>query len=162
MTRRALAAWALLLLAACSPPPPAGWSGYAEGETLLNPPSGVGEQAAQIQAGDLNNDGFLDVQNGNKVYFNTPNANNWIKINLQGVISNRNGIGARVEIYGAWGKQIREIRSGHGFSHQSTLNAHFGIGTETQVTQVRVLWPSGQVDIINNPTINRLLITKTS
>ena len=34
---------------------------YAEGETLLNPPSGVGAQSAQIQAGDLNNDGLVDL-----------------------------------------------------------------------------------------------------
>jgi len=107
--------------------------------------------------GDLNNDGFLDVQYGSNVYYNVPNANNWIKINLQGVASNRNGIGARVEIYGAWGKQIREIRSGHGFSHQSTMNAHFGIGAETQVTQVIIRWPSGTIDVINNPSSNQAL-----
>lgn len=107
--------------------------------------------------GDLNNDGFLDVQYGSNVYYNVPNANNWIKINLQGVASNRNGIGARVEIYGAWGKQIREIRSGHGFSHQSTMNAHFGIGAETQVTQVIIRWPSGTIDVIDNPSSNQAL-----
>lgn len=107
--------------------------------------------------GDLNNDGFLDVQYGGNVYYNVPNANNWIKVNLQGVASNRNGIGARVEIYGAWGKQIREIRSGHGFSHQSTMNAHFGIGTETAITQVIIHWPSGTVDVINNPSSNQAL-----
>jgi hypothetical protein len=43
--------------------------------------------------GDLNNDGFMDVQFNNQVYFNTPNGNNWIKINMQGIQSNRNGIG---------------------------------------------------------------------
>ena len=107
--------------------------------------------------GDLNNDGFLDVQYGNTVYYNVPNANNWLKVNLQGVTSNRNGIGARVEIYGAWGKQIREIRSGHGFSHQSTMNAHFGIGNATQITQLIIRWPSGTVDVINNPSNNQAI-----
>jgi hypothetical protein len=107
--------------------------------------------------GDLNNDGFLDVQYGNNVYYNIPNANNWIKINLQGVISNGNGIGARVKIYGSWGMQTREIRSGHGFSHQSTLNAHFGLGSETVVDQVIINWPSGIVDVINNPNSNEAL-----
>ena len=107
--------------------------------------------------GDLNNDGFLDVQFGNNVYYNNPNANNWIKINLQGIQSNSNGIGARVEIYGSWGKQIREIRSGHGFSHQSTMNAHFGIGTATEIYQVVIKWPSGTIDVINNPNSNGAL-----
>jgi hypothetical protein len=105
--------------------------------------------------GDLNNDGFLDVQFNNQVFYNVPNGNNWIKINLQGIQSNRNGIGARVEIYGPFGKQIREIKSGNGFSHQSTLNAHFGLGTDTVVTQIIVRWPSGLVDTITNPTINQ-------
>lgn len=108
--------------------------------------------------GDLNNDGFLDVQYGGNVYYNIPNANNWIKINLQGIQSNRSGIGARVEIYGAWGKQIREIRSGHGFSHQSSLNAYFGIGAATAITQVIIRWPSGLVDTFNNPNINQPLL----
>ncbi|WP_130734762.1 FG-GAP-like repeat-containing protein [Flavobacterium sp. J27] len=107
--------------------------------------------------GDLNNDGFLDVQFGNTIYFNTPNTNHWIKINLQGIVSNRNGIGARVEIYGNWGKQIREIRSGHGFSHQSTMNAHFGIGSETTVDQVIIRWPSGIVDVIDTPNSDQAL-----
>ena len=108
--------------------------------------------------GDLNNDGFMDVQFNNQVYFNTPNGNNWIKINMQGIQSNRNGIGARVEIYGAWGKQIREIKSGNGFSHQNSLNVHFGIGTEATITQVIVRWPSGIVDTYLNPTINQSLL----
>ena len=105
--------------------------------------------------GDLNNDGFLDVQYANQVYLNVPNANNWIKINLQGIGSNGNGIGARVEIYGTFGKQIREIKSGNGFAQQSTLNAHFGIGTATAITKIIIRWPSGLVDTVLNPTINQ-------
>lgn len=107
--------------------------------------------------GDLNNDGFLDVQNGNSVFYNNPNANNWIKIILKGIQSNSNGIGARVEIYGAWGKQIRDVRSGDGFRYMSSLNTHFGIGTETQVTQVIIRWPSGIVDVVPNPASNQNL-----
>lgn len=113
--------------------------------------------------GDLNNDGFLDLQFASTVYYNTPNANNWTKIHLKGIQSNANGIGGRVELYGAWGKQIREIRSGHGFSHQSTLNAHFGIGTATEITKIVIKWPSGVVDTVLNPTINQpILITESS
>jgi hypothetical protein len=107
--------------------------------------------------GDLNNDGFLDVQNGSTIYYNNPNANHWIKINLKGIQSNSNGIGARVEIYGAWGKQIRDVRSGDGFRNMSTLNTHFGLGTETQITQVVIIWPSGVIDTIVNPTSNQAL-----
>lgn len=107
--------------------------------------------------GDFNNDGFVDVQSGSTIFYSNGNANNWIKFNLQGIQSNRNGIGARVEIYGPWGKQIRDVRSGEGFRNMSSLNVHFGIGTATAITQVVILWPSGTVDVINNPSINSSL-----
>ena len=107
--------------------------------------------------GDLNNDGFLDVQMGSKIYYNSGNPNKWLKVQLQGVQSNINGIAARVEIYGVWGKQIREIRSGQGFSHMSTMNAHFGIGTASGIDKVIVRWPSGVVDEILNVSSNQSL-----
>ncbi len=107
--------------------------------------------------GDLNNDGFLDILNGSTVRYAIPNGNNWVKVTLQGIQSNRNGIGARVEIYGPFGKQIRDIRSGEGFKYMSSLNAHFGIGNHTTISQIVINWPSGVVDVINNPNINETL-----
>ncbi|WP_175622680.1 FG-GAP-like repeat-containing protein [Chryseobacterium schmidteae] len=107
--------------------------------------------------GDLNNDGFLDIQNGNTIMLNAGNTNKWLKVTLQGTQSNRNGIGARVEIYGAWGKQIRDVQSGVGFRNMNTLNTHFGIGQATAITKVVVKWPSGLVDIIDNVTPNTTL-----
>lgn len=115
--------------------------------------SGIGVGAI----GDFNNDGFLDIQSGGVLRINSGNSNNWIKMNLQGVQSNRNGIGARVEIHGPWGIQIRDVRSGEGFKYMSTLNPHFGIGQATQITQAIIRWPSGTVDVINNPAINQAL-----
>ena len=114
--------------------------------------------AVDRPVGDLNNDGFLDIQNGNNVLFNNGNSNNWINVNLRGIQSNRNGIGARVEIYGAWGKQIRDVQSGTGFQNMSTITAHFGIGQETEITQIIIKWPSGTVDTIQNPTSNQSLL----
>lgn len=107
--------------------------------------------------GDLNNDGFLDVQNGTTTYFNNGNLNSWLTVTLQGTTSNLNGIGARVEIYGAWGKQIRDVRAGVGFRYMGTLNAHFGIGAATLIDSLRVLWPSGNSDVICNPNKNSVI-----
>jgi hypothetical protein len=113
--------------------------------------------------GDLNNDGFLDMQNGNTIRYNSGNSNKWIKISLKGITSNSNGIGARVELYGTWGKQIRDVRSGDGFKYMSSLNVHFGIGSATQIEKVVVKWPSGLVDVIFNPAVNqRLHIVESS
>ncbi|WP_288984851.1 FG-GAP-like repeat-containing protein [uncultured Flavobacterium sp.] len=128
---------------------------FNQGNSTFLPVSYSGISVGAI--GDLNNDGFLDILNGSTIRYAIPNANNWIKVLLKGIQSNSNGIGARVEIYGPWGKQIRDIRSGEGFKYMSSLNAHFGIGTATSVTQVVIIWPSGTVDVINNPSTNQSL-----
>jgi hypothetical protein len=108
--------------------------------------------------GDLNNDGFVDILNGSTIQFNNGNDNNWLKVATVGMVSNSNGIGARITVTTASGSQIREVRSGDGFRYMSSLNAHFGIGTDDQILQVMVRWPSGIVDIIADPAINTTLV----
>ncbi|UAB79884.1 VCBS repeat-containing protein [Marixanthomonas sp. SCSIO 43207] len=106
---------------------------------------------------DMNNDGFLDVVNDGDLWINQGTSNNnWVKVILKGTESNSNGIGARIDIYGDWGKQMREVRSGQGFSHMNSLTAHFGIGSSTQIDKMTITWPSGTVDEIINPDINTL------
>lgn len=107
--------------------------------------------------GDLNGDGFLDVLNNTIVRYANPNGNHWVAVSLAGIQSNINGIGARVEIYGAFGKQIRDIRSGEGFGYMSTLNAHFGLGANTNVDKLVIKWPSGAEDTIMNPGIDKTI-----
>lgn len=107
-------------------------------------------------AGDVNNDGFLDYFNGS-LHINDGNNNNWIKIVTIGMESNKNGIGARVEIESDLGTQIRDVQSGTGFRHMSTLNTHFGIGQDESIDRVTIYWPSGIVDQIDNPAINQTL-----
>ncbi|MFD2551458.1 FG-GAP-like repeat-containing protein [Bizionia sediminis] len=109
--------------------------------------------------GDLNNDGFIDSFDEGTVYMNDGNANNWISICTIGTegFSNINGIGARVELHTPSGVQIRDVRSGEGFRFMSTLNTHFGLGSETTINNIIIYWPSGVVDNIENPGINQKL-----
>lgn len=145
---------------------------FSNGNILLNDgdgtftvfSTGVPQEGA---VGDLNNDGFLDVF-ASSIYYNDGNSNNWLKVCLTGTTSNINGIGARIEVSSpsfnnssAKKAQIRDVRSAQGFAYMSTLNSHFGIGTDSSINTVTVYWPSGTVDIIVNPTINdTLMITE--
>lgn len=104
--------------------------------------------------GDLNQDGYIDIVSGSTIYYNDVDTNNYLVVTTVGSTSNKQGIGARVTISSALGNQIRDIRSAEAFGSMQTLNAHFGLGDDTQIDFVSVCWPSGIEDIIYNPAIN--------
>jgi hypothetical protein len=100
--------------------------------------------------GDFNNDGFLDATHRNELWLNDGNNNHGVKLNLVGVESNNNGIGARVELYGSWGKQIRELRSGQGYRPMQSLQLHFGLGQQSTIDSILIKWPSGIFTALKN------------
>ena len=108
--------------------------------------------------GDLNNDGFIDSFTASTRYMNDGNDNNYLTINTVGVESNRNGIGARITVTSDLGNQIREVRSGEGFRLMSTLNTHFGLGQDNEITTITVQWPSGIVDILDDVSVNQTIV----
>lgn len=113
--------------------------------------------------GDLNHDGYIDIMSGSTIYFNNVDTNNYVIISTVGVQSNKQGIGARITVNSALGSQIRDIRSAEAFSSMQTLNAHFGLGQDTQIDSITICWPSGVTDVIYNPAINsHLIITEGS
>jgi len=132
-------------------------------------PTTAGTTIQSAAVGDLNNDGFIDVLAGyannynnpssisDQLFINDGNSNNWSKIILEGVETNSNGIGARVEIYGTWGMQIREVRAGESYGTQNSLASHFGLGSATTIDQIIIRWPSGIVDEITDPPINETI-----
>lgn len=117
--------------------------------------------------GDLNGDGFLDLYASYCNVYNSPsgtkrdrlwmndcpangNTNHWIKFFLVGGattgMSNLNGVGAIVKIYGPWGTQVRVVHAGEGYGIQNSFTVHFGLGQNTAIDSVVVMWPSGIVD----------------
>ena len=116
--------------------------------------------------GDLNADGYLDIYAGYARIFNSPSdiddvlfmndggTNNSFSVLLEGTDSNINGVGARVELHGSWGVQIREVRAGESYGIMNSFRQHFGIGSETTIDSLVVKWPSGTVDELLNPDIN--------
>ncbi len=127
------------------------------------------EDMESFGIGDLNHDGFLDIYAGYAEIFTEPsnvddalwmndgNDNNYIAIALQGEISNRDGIGAKIKLNGPWGTQIREVRAGESYGIVNSFVQHFGIGQHTSITSIEVFWPSGTVDVVDDPDINQFI-----
>ncbi len=111
---------------------------------------------------DYDNDGDPDLyvvhRNGtNRLFRNDQTTgNNWITIKTVGTESNRDGIGAVVEVLSGGVMQRQEINSGDGHFSGQSLPLEFGMGSETQST-VTIHWPSGVEQISVNPTINSVL-----
>ncbi len=126
--------------------------------TLMNAPfPSTTNGMLSFGTGDLNHDGKMDVFVSYGNVYNTPtgtadvlylntttNTNHYITFSLTGTVSNVDAIGARVTIYGPWGKQIREVRAGDAYGTSNTMQLHFGIGAATTVDSARIDWPSHQ------------------
>jgi enediyne biosynthesis protein E4 len=98
---------------------------------------------------DYDGDGFLDTWFIQQSFRNRGNDNHWLRIDLVGTESNRDGIGARVYARTGDLRQTRELMGGDGWL-QDELIVHFGLGEATQVDELEVRWPSGQVDVIES------------
>ncbi len=123
--------------------------------------SGYGRGAAYL---DFNGDGCLDLVICNygqsALLFENlcDTGNHWLVVDVRGATGNRNGIGARVTISVEGVTQIREISAGSSQMGQNMGEAHFGLGSATQVDSVTVTWPSGKVQTITEVVPDQNLI----
>ncbi len=86
----------------------------------------------------------------------TNNSNHWVEIDLQGTISNRDGIGARVFATTPDGKvQLREQGNGMHIHSQNHQRLHIGLGQNRQV-DLEVRWPSGVIEYFAAMKVDRL------
>jgi len=117
-----------------------------------------------LSMADYDNDGFLDLfvpqrklSKGNALYRNIGNTNNWLKVKLVGIQSNRSAIGARVAATVGTSEMTRYILSQSGFIAQNSMIAHFGVGITTTVDKLTIYWPSGIVQVVEDVAVNQLL-----
>jgi hypothetical protein len=115
--------------------------------------------------GDLNNDGQIDVAiatlDGAPVILRNEGAkkNHWLGLSLVGSKSNRNGIGARLTVTDSAGrKQIFDANTSGSYLSSNDPRIIVGLGAAEGVRQVEVKWPSGVVQTIPGPQINRYLV----
>jgi hypothetical protein len=105
---------------------------------------------------DYDDDGDLDLVVVNNaaapiLYRNDGgNVNHFLRINPQGTLSNRDGIGAWItvtpDLHDPTHKIIWEIDGGSGFNGQNERTAHFGLGASAEsVDMITIEWSSGVV-----------------
>ena len=123
-----------------------------------------------VTMADYDRDGYLDlfVTNGRGAYpfnegpdqllRNIGDGNNWLQIDLQGTVSNRDGIGARLFATTPDGKtQLRENGGGIHWCQQDQKRIHFGLAQNEKVSELIINWPSGIVQKLTNIPANQVL-----
>lgn len=109
-----------------------------------------------FSVGDHNGDGYVDlvknsmtltgtVSGVNTFWENQFSSNNYLSVDLKGVISNFNAIGAIVKVYLDNRVLKRRVASGESFCSQLSYTQFFGVGSTELIDKVVVEWPSGNI-----------------
>jgi hypothetical protein len=113
--------------------------------------------------GDYDNDGKVDAFLVNLgapatvLHNNTQNNNHWLSLKLIGKRSNRDGIGAHIEVLARGRKYFAERIAGSGYLSQDDGRVHFGLGSANKVEKVTIRWPGGQEQVLDNVAVDRVL-----
>jgi hypothetical protein len=110
--------------------------------------------------GDFDGDGRLEIVTNNfndAPYFfkNELPQNNYLALDLRGTNSNRDGIGALVRLKVGEQTMIRQLHGSSGYLSNSSKRLHFGLGAQTTIDALEILWPSGTRQIVKSPQVNR-------
>jgi hypothetical protein len=112
---------------------------------------------------DYDNDGKMDAfvvnlgGKGTLVHNVSTDTGHWVAVKLKGTKSNRDGIGARVEIFAAGKRQTAERVAGSGYLSQDDSRLHFGLGAATTIDKLLVHWPSGREQALEKLAVDRVL-----
>jgi enediyne biosynthesis protein E4 len=106
--------------------------------------------------GDFDGDGKVDVVVTSmdlpaELWMNrSPNAGHWLNIALEGVKSNRDGIGARIKVVSPSVTQYNHQTSSVCYASSSLGPVHFGLGPDAKASSVEITWPSGITQKLEN------------
>jgi enediyne biosynthesis protein E4 len=113
--------------------------------------------------GDFDGDGRVDVvatalgKNAELWMNASPNAGHWLDIALEGVKSNRDGIGARIKVVTSTGAQFNHKTTSVGYASSSDGPVHFGLGADSKAKLVEIHWPSGKIQTLQDVAADRVL-----
>ena len=110
--------------------------------------------------GDLDNDGDLDlvVNNINApafVYKNNSTENNYVQISLKGFEKNTFAIGGKVIVHQEGQKSMLEQFPSRGFQSAISNRLHFGLGKNSRIDSIEILWPDQKRSLLKEVTANQ-------
>jgi hypothetical protein len=114
-------------------------------------------------SGDINNDGYPDFAEMHSYPFdmslfqNNGGSNHWLKCELEGTVSNRDGIGALLQFTIGDQTSIKQTFCGDGFLGQNSQYVLLGLSDQLQVDSLSILWPSGWIDHYENLSADQML-----
>jgi hypothetical protein len=123
---------------------------------VFGPATGLYYVSGVAQAGDFNNDGWMDlILPGEGILYNDGGDHNWVTIEVKDDARNRFGVGTTLRLTTASGTQTRVIEAGKGtLGHSDALKAHFGLGTDTEILNLEIDWPTGASESYSGIDIN--------
>jgi hypothetical protein len=117
-----------------------------------------------IAVADFDNDGSLEVAvcrlNDTPLLFKKRGgpANHWLLLQLKGTKSNRDAIGARIQLALPSGlKQYQHVSTANGIYSAGDKRVHFGLGSESAVKSLEILWPGGIRQTLENVKADQML-----
>ena len=117
---------------------------------------------------DYDNDGKVDAflvnlgAKGTLVHNVSTNTGHWLAIRLRGTKSNRDGIGAKVEVFASDKHWMQERVADSGYLSQNEERLHFGLGPAPSVDKILVHWPSGREQTLEKQAVDRVLVITES
>lgn len=112
---------------------------------------------------DLDNDGDLEIAINNiddkaAIFENfSAERNNFITLNFKGPKLNKFGLGVKAYVSAEGMTQFQEMTLTRGFQSSVAPQLHFGLGQATQVDELKVIWPDGKTQQLNNISSNQFL-----
>ncbi|WP_088891990.1 CRTAC homolog protein [Leptolyngbya ohadii] len=93
-----------------------------------------------------------------QLHRNLLTENHWLQVQLVGLPGNRQAVGAKVIVTTPEGKQLQQVGQSEGsrFS-QGHYRLYFGLGQQSVIDSVQVIWTDGTQQIISSPAINQRL-----
>ncbi len=80
--------------------------------------------------------------------------NNWLKLKLIGLKSNRDAVGARAILYTGFESQIKNVVAGSSHMSMNSTNLHFGLGPYKTIDSLEIMWPGGCTQKVYNLSVN--------